>query len=486
MNTSAYDLSNGKNPTIGVHDGGGGEELFHGNIDEVRIYNRALSAAEIQQLYSRSAPDASQLLSLTSTGNGSVSSTPSGISCANTCNASFATGSTVALTAKPASDSTFAGWGGACTGSGQCVVTMNAAKEVIARFRPTPFAVLTTGVTAGVITAPIATVANTIYFNSADLGKNGAVFVTAVLPTSILSTGVVTSSKFERPAAASGSNPNSNTLVLAQLTSTGWQQVTNGQLIPYASGVLGDQLAAQSILNSADTSALIGAQFCIGYGTSAAEMTAAGRMQLVATVPDPNAQHASRLSCLVTDSLQVQEGWNLLGNSRNQGVQVAALYSDAAWVTAVWKWDAAQQQWQIHAPGMDAGALQNLISQKGYALLGEIKPGDGYWVQASQAASVMLQPGTPFNLTAADLASGWSLVATGVAATPAVFSASVGSVISLWAWDANQANWYFYAPSLDAQGGSVLTEYISKSNYKDFNSNGKTLGNGVGIWVNRQ
>jgi hypothetical protein len=56
---------------------------------------------------------------------------------------------------------------------------------------------------------------------------------------------------------------------------------------------------------------------------------------------------------------------------------------------------------------------------------------------------------------------------------------------SLWAWDANQANWYFYAPSLDAQGGSVLSEYISRSKYKDFTTNGKTLGNGVGIWVNR-
>ncbi len=59
------------------------------------------------------------------------------------------------------------------------------------------------------------------------------------------------------------------------------------------------------------------------------------------------------------------------------------------------------------------------------------------------------------------------------------------NMTSLWAWDANQLNWYFYAPSLDAQGGRLLSEYISSKTYKDFNSNGKTVGNGAGIWVNR-
>jgi sugar lactone lactonase YvrE len=47
------------------------------------------------------------------TGNGSVASNPAGIECGNTCTADFNWGSSVALTATPATGSIFAGWSGA-------------------------------------------------------------------------------------------------------------------------------------------------------------------------------------------------------------------------------------------------------------------------------------------------------------------------------------------------------------------------------------
>ena len=50
------------------------------------------------------------------------------------------------------------------------------------------------------------------------------------------------------------------------LTPSGWQPVTNGQLFPYASGVLGDQLAAQIILNNTDATNLNGAAFSAAPG----------------------------------------------------------------------------------------------------------------------------------------------------------------------------------------------------------------------------
>lgn len=50
IDTSAYDLSNGRNPTIGVADGMS-QEFFSGKIDDVRIYNKALSASEVSALY---------------------------------------------------------------------------------------------------------------------------------------------------------------------------------------------------------------------------------------------------------------------------------------------------------------------------------------------------------------------------------------------------------------------------------------------------
>jgi hypothetical protein len=59
------------------------------------------------------------------------------------------------------------------------------------------------------------------------------------------------------------------------------------------------------------------------------------------------------------------------------------------------------------------------------------------------------------------------------------------NLTSLWAWDNAAAQWTFYAPVLDAQGGSTLVDYLGANSYKDFTGSGKTLGNGVGIWVNR-
>ncbi|HQR19103.1 MAG TPA: choice-of-anchor D domain-containing protein, partial [Gemmatimonadales bacterium] len=76
-------------------------------------------------------------LSVASTGSGTVSSSPPGIDCA-TCSASFPFGTSVTLTAAPGAGFQFAGWGGACSGTGQCTVTLDAAKSVTASFTSLP------------------------------------------------------------------------------------------------------------------------------------------------------------------------------------------------------------------------------------------------------------------------------------------------------------------------------------------------------------
>jgi len=67
-------------------------------------------------------------------GLGSVSSAPAGITCQPNCSAAFNQGVPVTLTAAPGMGSTFAGWSGACSGSGSCVVTMNSNQTVTATF----------------------------------------------------------------------------------------------------------------------------------------------------------------------------------------------------------------------------------------------------------------------------------------------------------------------------------------------------------------
>lgn len=69
--------------------------------------------------------------------SGSVSSSPSGISCATKCmsaSGTYALGRLVTLTAKPGNGSVFSGWSGACTGLLTCIVTMDGLKYVTATF----------------------------------------------------------------------------------------------------------------------------------------------------------------------------------------------------------------------------------------------------------------------------------------------------------------------------------------------------------------
>jgi uncharacterized delta-60 repeat protein len=68
-------------------------------------------------------------------GTGTVSSTPAGISCGSTCAHIYRPGTAVTLTAAASARSSFAGWSGACSGTGTCTLTMSAARSVTATFK---------------------------------------------------------------------------------------------------------------------------------------------------------------------------------------------------------------------------------------------------------------------------------------------------------------------------------------------------------------
>jgi hypothetical protein len=328
------------------------------------------------------------------------------------------------------------------------------------------------------------------------VGKSGSVFVTASVPPGSLVPAQSAMSALGTSGPGTLAITGSTSCVQVQLTAQGWQPLVNGQLIPYTNGVFADQLAAQTILNNTDTTNLKGAQFCVGYGANAAEMIATGRMRVVATIPDANGTCTAAPSCVVTGppvsfSLPVPQGWSLLGNSLNQSLSVASLYGDPNTVTSVWKWDAGTLGWQFYTPLMDATALQTYAASKGYGVLSIINPGEGYWVNAKAQPTLGTQSGASFILTSPYLAKGWNLVATGNDITPSVFNANLKAslpgtgVTTLWAWDNPTSKWYFYAPSLETQGGTALTDYIAGKGYLDFTTANKTLGNGTGFWVNR-
>jgi hypothetical protein len=78
-------------------------------------------------------PPVNYTLSVSVSGSGTVTSSPPGISCPSGCAMNYGSGTPVMLTATP-TGATFNGWGGACTGNGSCLVTMNSLESVTAMF----------------------------------------------------------------------------------------------------------------------------------------------------------------------------------------------------------------------------------------------------------------------------------------------------------------------------------------------------------------
>lgn len=80
-------------------------------------------------------PASSYLLTVTRSGSGTVTSSPSGINCGTTCSFNFDAASSVTLTATPASGAAFGGWSGCdAVAANTCTVAMNDVRRVSASF----------------------------------------------------------------------------------------------------------------------------------------------------------------------------------------------------------------------------------------------------------------------------------------------------------------------------------------------------------------
>jgi hypothetical protein len=116
-------------------------------------YNAARFESNYSNEVSKSIPSSIQTYALTvskaGTGTGSVSSAPTGITCGADCSESYNPGSSVTMTVLPDTSSIFTGWSGACSSTGNCSVTMDAAKSVTATFALKTYAITASAGTGG-------------------------------------------------------------------------------------------------------------------------------------------------------------------------------------------------------------------------------------------------------------------------------------------------------------------------------------------------
>jgi hypothetical protein len=93
-------------------------------------------------------------LDVTVAGDGDVTSNPAGITCPNDCDQTYNANTMVTLTAVPDAQRAFMGWsGGGCSGTGTCVVTMDASKSVTATFANNRLTVVRAGNGTGTVTS---------------------------------------------------------------------------------------------------------------------------------------------------------------------------------------------------------------------------------------------------------------------------------------------------------------------------------------------
>jgi hypothetical protein len=109
------------------------QDLWSGETSTTSGTITALVPAHAVALYRvTSEPSATLTVRLAGSDSGTV--TGSNITCPGTCTATYAPGTIVTLTAAPAAGSTFAGWSGACGGTGPCIVSMSSDQSVTATF----------------------------------------------------------------------------------------------------------------------------------------------------------------------------------------------------------------------------------------------------------------------------------------------------------------------------------------------------------------
>ncbi len=127
-------ISGGSHYLVGQLNGGSSSCSARNATDQFGRFDMAYNAGLYRWL--GAAASSNFALSVVRSGNGSgiVNSADGNIDCGTHCSANFSSGTRVTLNATPAPGSTFAGWSGACSGTGPCQIAIGATLSIGAVF----------------------------------------------------------------------------------------------------------------------------------------------------------------------------------------------------------------------------------------------------------------------------------------------------------------------------------------------------------------
>ena len=304
---------------------------------------------------------------------------------------------------------------------------------------------------------------------------------------------------------AQGTSSNSQSVTL---TNTGTATMTISSII--ATGDFGQSNTCGTSLNF-NTSCTISVTF-----TPTTTGTRTGNLTITSNAS--GSPHSVSLSgtgtiALVSLSPSLVTGFNMLGNSLATPIDVVATFGNATTTTpvrnqtlTVWKWVLQNGigKWAFHATSLTAAENATYAANSGFAVLTTINPKEGYWVNAASPYTLTLPAAVATTFTNNDFANnpnwprGFNLIAIGSAMTPTQFNNTVAqstpptagqmsaNFVSLWTWNAKQTRWYFYAPSLERDGGlAAVKAYADAQSFLDFSTNSRLLELGMGFWVNK-
>jgi len=495
----------------------------------------------VSKLDSNLSADTTYTLTLTKsgTGSGTVTSNPSGINCGADCSETYTSGSGVTLTATPASDSTFAGWGGGCSGCGTkstCEITMNADRTCSATFNKvtttTTTTTSTTTTTTTTTTIPATTTTTTLMPPTPPSGSftltvtrkgssSSLIQATGCSLTWSGNTGTCTvnggTSITLTPKPASGYTWN------GWSDGTGSASVCQGEnpcsfVITQNSSVTGTFSTMQppgfnpvlSVLKAGTgQSTVTSTPPGISCGPQCSKDYAIGTEVSLAVITEPGSvfigwsgdcypcgkQKTCKITmdvqkaCVAVTNSRSRNGWNLLGLTGGNAKDLDTLLGkNKDKVSSVWRWvqEGDEFKWGVALPGYESNG-KSYAEAKGFSLIQDVEPGKGFWVRANNLGEdeeIVLtgdEIGTPGAKLSVDKLS-WQLVSLISGRDKSIEELIQGKedkITSIWKWDIDENNnmkWFVYLPGQEDKGQS----YASSKGFGFIN----TIRVGEGFWVN--